>query len=110
MRSGALTHAVQLVQRNIQAEEELQGVFGDGSGARVALTAAVQPKSLAHLSEHQLFGYVVAERCTACRAASEERRKTTSAECLENFYDEIQSLQRMNPLALALAPPRGVNF
>ena len=56
MRSGALAHAVQLVQRNIQAEEELQGVFGDGSGAGVALVAAVQAQSLTHLFEHELFG------------------------------------------------------
>lgn len=56
MRSGALAHAVQLVQRDIQAEEELQGVFGDGSGARVAPAAAVQAQGLTHLFEHKLFG------------------------------------------------------
>lgn len=61
MRSGALAHAVQFVQRNIQAEEELQRVFGDGSGTGVALSAAVQAQSLAHLFEHELFGNVVAE-------------------------------------------------
>lgn len=83
MRSGALAHAVQLVQRDIQAEEELQGVFGDGSGACVALTAAVQPQSLTHLFEHKLFGYAIAEWCTACSAASEERHKNSKCECLE---------------------------
>lgn len=63
MRSGALTHAVQLVQRNVQAEEELQGVFGDGSSAGVALSAAIQAQSFTHLFEHQLLGYVIAEWC-----------------------------------------------
>lgn len=82
MRSGALAHAVQLVQRNIQAEEELQGVFGDGSGACVALVAAVQAQGLTHLFEHQLFGYVIAERCAASCCASEERRKTKSVNVL----------------------------
>lgn len=52
MRARALAHAVQLVQGDVQAEEELQGVFGDGRGTRVALGAAVQSQSLAHLFEH----------------------------------------------------------
>lgn len=56
VRAGALAHAVQLVQGDIQAEEELQGVFGDGSGAGVALVAAVQAQSLTHLFENKLFG------------------------------------------------------
>lgn len=70
VRSRALTHAVQFVQWNIQAEEELQGVFGDGRGACVALVAAVQAKGLTHLLEHELFGYVIAERCAANCSAS----------------------------------------
>ena len=41
MRPGALTHAVQLHQRHVQAHEILQGVFGDGGGAREADLAAV---------------------------------------------------------------------
>lgn len=56
VRAGALAHAVQLVKRDIQAEEELQGVFGDGSSAGVALVAAVQAQSLTHFFEHKLFG------------------------------------------------------
>lgn len=76
MRAGALTHAVQLVQRDIQAEEELQGVFGDGSGACVALVAAVQAQSLPHLFEHKLFGNVIAEWCaTSCCASEGETKK-----------------------------------
>lgn len=63
MRPGALTHAVELVQRNIQAEEELQSVFSDGSGACVALGAAVQAQCLPHLFEHKLLGDVIAEWC-----------------------------------------------
>lgn len=61
MRPSALAHAVELIQGDVQTEEELQGVFGDGRGPRVALSAAVQPQSLAHLFEHKLFGNVVAE-------------------------------------------------
>lgn len=75
MRPGALAHAVQLVQRDVQAEEELQGVFGDGSGACVALGAAVQPQSLAHLFEHELFGEVVAEGCAARCSAPKTKHK-----------------------------------
>jgi len=56
VRPAALAHAVQLVHGDVQAEEELQGVFGDGGGARVAPAAAVQAQGLAHLFEHQLFG------------------------------------------------------
>lgn len=61
MRPGALTHPEQLVQRDIEAEEELQCVFGDGSGACEALGAAVQSQGLAHLFEHELLGDVVAD-------------------------------------------------
>lgn len=75
VRSGALAHAVQLVQRNVEAEEELQGVFGDGSGARVALFAAVQAQSLAHFFEHELFGDVVAECSRAICCISKGKRK-----------------------------------
>lgn len=56
VRSGALAHAVQLVQRDVQAEEELQRVFGDGCCACVALAAAIQAQGLTHLFEHKLFG------------------------------------------------------
>lgn len=56
VRSGALAHAVQLVQRDIQAEEELQGIFGDGCSPCVALVAAVQAQGLTHFFEHKLFG------------------------------------------------------
>lgn len=101
MRSSALAHAVQLVHRNIQAEEELQGVFGDGSGACVALSAAVQPQGLAHLLEHNRFGDVIAERCAACCSASEERHKTASVSLSSHFKDEMHALQRMYP------PPLG---
>lgn len=74
VRAAALTHAVQLIKRNVQTEEELQGVFGDRSGARVALAAAVQPQGLPHFFKHQLFGDLIAESCVACRFASEETR------------------------------------
>lgn len=77
VRSAALAHAVQLVQRNIKAEEELQGVFGDGSGACVALAAAVQAQGLTHLLEHKLFGYLIAERRAASCCTSEKRQKKT---------------------------------
>ncbi len=77
MRSGALAHAIQLIERNIQTEEELQGIFGDGSRTCVALLATVQSQGLAHLFEHKLFGYVIAE-CAASCSASEERQKTPS--------------------------------
>lgn len=83
MRSGALAHAVQLVQRNVQAEEELQGIFGDGSSACVALVAAVQAQGLTHLFEHKLFGYVIAEWCAA---VSEERQKNGKFERFEPRY------------------------
>lgn len=65
MGASALAHAVQLVQRNIQAEKELEGVLGDRSSACVAPVAAVQAQSFAHLFEHKLFGYVIADRCAA---------------------------------------------
>lgn len=74
MRAAALAHAVQLVQWNVQAEEELQGVFGDGGGARVAPAAAVQPQGLAHFFKHKLFGDLIAEGCLACRSASEDTK------------------------------------
>lgn len=66
VRASALAHAVQLVQGDVQTEEELQGVFGDGRGPSVALGAAVEPQSLAHLFEHKLFGNVVAECWASC--------------------------------------------
>lgn len=69
VRASALAHAVQLVQRDVQTEEELQGVFGDGCGPCVALGAAIQSQSLAHLFEHKLFGNVVAEGWTSCCVA-----------------------------------------
>lgn len=69
MRASALTHAVQLIQGDVQAEEELQGVFGDGRGPCVALGTAVQPQSLAHLFEHKLFGNLVAEGWASCCVA-----------------------------------------
>lgn len=97
MRSSALAHAVQLVHRDIQAEEELQGVFSDGRGACVALSAAVQPQGLAHLFEHNLFGDVIAERCAACCSASEERHKTASVSLSSHVKDEIHALQRWQP-------------
>lgn len=62
MGSGALTHAVKLVERNVEAEEELQGVFGDRGGACVASGAAVQAESLAYFLKHELFGNLIAER------------------------------------------------
>lgn len=61
MRTAALAHPVELEERNVQAEEELQGVLGDGGGARVALGAALQPQGLAHLLKHQLLGKLIAE-------------------------------------------------
>lgn len=79
VRSGALAHAVQLVQRNIQAEEELQGVFGDGSGACVALGAAVQAQSFTHLFKHKLFGYMIANSCAASCSVSEEGQEKKQA-------------------------------
>lgn len=69
VRASALAHAVQLIQGDVQAEEELQGVFGDWRGPCVALGAAVQPQSLAHLFEHELFGNVVAEGWASCCVA-----------------------------------------
>lgn len=65
VRAAALAHAVQFAQRNVEAEEELQGVFGDGRGACVTLGAAVQAQGLTHLFEHKLFGYVIADRSAA---------------------------------------------
>lgn len=50
--SGALAHAVQLVQRDVQAEEELQRVLGDGRGSREAERTAVQPQRLPDFPEH----------------------------------------------------------
>lgn len=75
VRSGALAHTVQFVQRNVKAEEELQSVFGDGSGACVALFAAVQAQSLAHFFEHKLFGDVVAECSMAICCISKGKQK-----------------------------------
>lgn len=73
VRAAALAHAVQFAQRNVEAEEELQGVFGDGGGACVALGAAVQAQGLTHLFEHKLFGYVIADRSAAwCRIPGEK--------------------------------------
>lgn len=73
VRPGAFTHAVQLIHRDVQAEEELQGVFGDGCGACVALGAAVQTQSLTDLFEHKLFGYLIAECwATSCPTSEEE--------------------------------------
>lgn len=50
--SSALTHAVQFEQRDIQAEEELEGIFGGGGSSSVAFGTAVQAKSFAHLFKH----------------------------------------------------------
>lgn len=58
VRPGALTHAVQLEHRNVQAQKELQRLSGDGSSPRVALCAAVQPNGLSHFVVHQVPGYV----------------------------------------------------
>lgn len=81
MRSAALAHAVELVEWDVQAEEEFQGVFGDGSGARVALGAAFQPQGLAHLLEHELFGYLIAERCLACCSTPERHEPVQYPRC-----------------------------
>lgn len=74
MGAAALAHAVQLVKRNVKTEEELQGVFGDGGGARVAPGAAVQPQGLAHFFKHKLFGDLIAEGCLARRSSSGETK------------------------------------
>lgn len=75
MRAAALAHAVELVKWDVQTEEELQGVFGDGSGARVAPGAALQPQGLTHFFKHELFGDLIAERRVAGRSASEGTQK-----------------------------------
>lgn len=72
MGTAALAHAVELVERDVQTEEELQRVLGDGGGARVALGAALQPQGLAHLLKHQLFGDLIAEGRVACVSAPED--------------------------------------
>lgn len=59
VRSSALTHSVQLVHWDVQAEEELQGILGDGGCTCVTLGAAVQTQGLTDLLEHQLLGQAV---------------------------------------------------
>lgn len=73
--SGALAHAVQLVQRNVQAEEELQGVFGDGGSSCVALVAAIQAQSSTHLLENQFFCELITHWCTASCSVSTGTQK-----------------------------------
>ena len=54
VRSRAFTHPIQLPQRDVQAHEVIQSVFGDGGRSGAAQFAAVQAQDSAHLLEHQI--------------------------------------------------------
>ena len=55
MWSRALTHAVQLIQLNVEAHEVLQRVLGDGRSACETAPTAVQPKGTTHSLEDQII-------------------------------------------------------
>lgn len=86
--SGALAHAVELVEGNIQAEEELQRVFGDRGGACVAFVAAVQAQGLAYFLKHKLFGNLIAERCTACCCVSGGKKHKKGGSEMSNEWEQ----------------------
>lgn len=60
--SGAFTHAVQFVHRDVQAVEELQRVPGDGRGTGKAEGAAVHSQRLPHFLVHQTLGQAIVQR------------------------------------------------
>lgn len=53
MRPGALAHAVDLVQGDVETHEVLYGVPADGGRPRIARLTAVKTQGKAHLPEDQ---------------------------------------------------------
>lgn len=59
MRSGALTHPVDLTDRDVQTEEELRDFLGERSGPTEEGVAVVQTQGRPDLREHEGLGHAV---------------------------------------------------
>lgn len=62
VRARAFTHAIQLFQRDVQAHEVIQSVFGNRCSSSAAYSAAVQAQSSTHLLEDQIISQHEAPR------------------------------------------------
>lgn len=73
MRSRALTHAVEFKERNVQTEEKLQRVFGNGSRSGVAPRTAIQPQCFPNLPEHQTLCQPIVQWLSGQVAITEDK-------------------------------------
>lgn len=85
MRAGAFTHAVDLHDRNVEAHEVLQSVFGDGGSAGEEILAAVQSQHSMHLLIYQAIGQREAPRHHILPATEKVKSNIQPGQRL-NFY------------------------